>query len=832
MSVDKGFCNLNSNFSPEKKLIVKKKKFREDLIIIPKNSYNQIETPSRVDIHIKSKEKVNRILKNLCKWPDTATQTLRESPSKKQNLKSLISQNPYERKNLNSSMRVNYMHTSSYSKKPRPTSLAKSICEMNMNNASLKMSLNPLRIDQSLPRVSRIHREDGCHKRTGYWKLPQKKYDFSKISTKRASSMKSKFKISNTKRSCILSQNNSKCDDKSSILIRKQISKYGLPPKFFTFFSKQFDNMDKEKQSKQNEPPKEVCYNFLQGNKSKGNLNSLKSYDNVAVRDGNNSKTSLNSSRMSERKSNESSRKNLKRMSILKTFRVKDMTDSKIFLGKHKEKLIFSLKIMVKKAIQSIGNKIKEREISAYISCEDNEFNNYNTDFYKLNLIKNYIGEKYSENPTYRWLKKSLSLKEEDIKACSNSQQALTSMLQNQYSIAPSKLRNPVVLIKPGNNPNVVKSVIKKRSWARIKHKGNSSKCQLVWTQWILSNPKSFQLIQEDDDMLHYRLYNHIPGNSSISNKKNLFKNMYSYYSNQGKDPWKFIPVTYLVSSSSDDNFLRFINENSADFKDPAKNSLWIIKPGECSNRGNGIEVCENVDQIKKYIKQHKRKSYIIQKYITQPLLYQDRKFDIRCFGLFTSINGIKRGYFYQGGYIRTSCEGFNLEDPQDPFIHLTNDAIQSKCEDYGKYENCNKLSFNDFEKYINETHEGVSFYENIYPKIKELVKDTFTCAGDLLDPSQRSKSPPQSYFELFGFDIMIDSDYIPYLIEVNTNPCLETPCSLLSCIIPNVLDHTFRLTFDLCYPNPYNTITCENLQNLSKFEQVYSFAPASTPKI
>lgn len=130
---------------------------------------------------------------------------------------------------------------------------------------------------------------------------------------------------------------------------------------------------------------------------------------------------------------------------------------------------------------------------------------------------------------------------------------------------------------------------------------------------------------------------------------------MHSFYSSQGKDPWKFIPMTYLVSSSSDANFLRFINDNSADFKDPTKNSLWIIKPGECSNRGNGIEVCESLDQIKKYIKHHKRKSYIIQKYITDPLLYQDRKFDIRCFGLITSINGIKRGYFYQGGYIRTS---------------------------------------------------------------------------------------------------------------------------------------------------------------------------------
>lgn len=33
--------------------------------------------------------------------------------------------------------------------------------------------------------------------------------------------------------------------------------------------------------------------------------------------------------------------------------------------------------------------------------------------------------------------------------------------------------------------------------------------------------------------------------------------------------------------------------------------------------------------------------------------------------------------------------------------IHLTNDAIQKKSEDYGKYENGNKISFSDFQRYL-----------------------------------------------------------------------------------------------------------------------------------
>jgi hypothetical protein len=44
----------------------------------------------------------------------------------------------------------------------------------------------------------------------------------------------------------------------------------------------------------------------------------------------------------------------------------------------------------------------------------------------------------------------------------------------------------------------------------------------------------------------------------------------------------------------------------------------------------------------------------------------------------------------------------------------------------------------------------------------------------------------------------MIDDNMNVYLIEVNTNPCLDTsPSPLLQRIIPQVLDQTFKITLD-----------------------------------
>jgi tubulin--tyrosine ligase len=57
---------------------------------------------------------------------------------------------------------------------------------------------------------------------------------------------------------------------------------------------------------------------------------------------------------------------------------------------------------------------------------------------------------------------------------------------------------------------------------------------------------------------------------------------------------------------------------------------------------------------------------------------------------------------------------------------------------------------------------------------------------------------------ELFGLDFMIDDSFHVWLIEVNTNPCLELSSPLLSRILPNMLDNLFRLTLDPLFPPPH----------------------------
>ena len=201
-----------------------------------------------------------------------------------------------------------------------------------------------------------------------------------------------------------------------------------------------------------------------------------------------------------------------------------------------------------------------------------------------------------------------------------------------------------------------------------------------------------------------------------------------------------YLPETILVPLNlnfiSDPNYTKFT-------KNYKSGELWIYKPGEASNRGNGIRVLNDLSKIEEHIMQEiasngknqsRYSNFILQRYIMNPMLIERRKFDLRVFALFTAHAESKmmRGYFYNEGYLRTSCKEYDLTKVDNRLIHLTNDAVQKFSADYGKYESSNKLSYAEFEKIVSK-EKNVSFYGDILPKIKSMVTDVFNSVGENL---------------------------------------------------------------------------------------------------
>ena len=133
------------------------------------------------------------------------------------------------------------------------------------------------------------------------------------------------------------------------------------------------------------------------------------------------------------------------------------------------------------------------------------------------------------------------------------------------------------------------------------------------------------------------------------------------------------------------------------------------------------------------------------------------------------------KAYWYEDGYIRTSGYEYNVHD-FEPEIHLTNDAVQKKFRNYSRYENSNKLSYEEFQRYLNTTHNGkYNFRERIIPEMKEMALDSVKSIYLSMAPDRQMHN-----FEIFGMDFMIDHKFKPWLIEVNTNPDLSCACPLL----------------------------------------------------
>ena len=87
---------------------------------------------------------------------------------------------------------------------------------------------------------------------------------------------------------------------------------------------------------------------------------------------------------------------------------------------------------------------------------------------------------------------------------------------------------------------------------------------------------------------------------------------------------------------------------------------------------------------------------------------------------------------------------------------------------------------------------------QHIVSQMKRVVADTFEASYNKMDPDRLPNC-----FEVLGYDFMLDQDFKIQLIEVNTNPCLETDSPLLARIIPEMLEATFKMVLDPIYPCP-----------------------------
>jgi hypothetical protein len=80
--------------------------------------------------------------------------------------------------------------------------------------------------------------------------------------------------------------------------------------------------------------------------------------------------------------------------------------------------------------------------------------------------------------------------------------------------------------------------------------------------------------------------------------------------------------------------------------------------------------------------------------------------------------------------------------------------------------------------------------YNDIIPQIKDLIVKSMYAVRKKLDPHRRKHT-----FELFGYDFILDEDFNVWLIEVNTNPCIEESSELLKVFLARMIEDLLKIT-------------------------------------
>lgn len=87
---------------------------------------------------------------------------------------------------------------------------------------------------------------------------------------------------------------------------------------------------------------------------------------------------------------------------------------------------------------------------------------------------------------------------------------------------------------------------------------------------------------------------------------------------------------------------------------------------------------------------------------------------------------------------------------------------------------------------------------DDLIEDIKLVITKTIDSVKRKLDPLKRKGT-----FEILGYDFMVDNDLSVWLIECNTNPCLDESSNILKMLLPRMLDDAFKLSIDRNFVNP-----------------------------
>ncbi|CAA94694.1 P-body associated protein Pby1 [Schizosaccharomyces pombe] len=162
-------------------------------------------------------------------------------------------------------------------------------------------------------------------------------------------------------------------------------------------------------------------------------------------------------------------------------------------------------------------------------------------------------------------------------------------------------------------------------------------------------------------------------------------------------------------------------------------------------------------------------RNFLVQKYISKPLLLDHRKFHIRAYVLATGALSV---YLFNEMLCLLARDKYKkpTPDPDLLFSHLSNTCLQG--------DNVEQSSIRDF------WNTSIENKDDIFKSILNIIGDVFEAAATTQGIHFQ---PLENCFEIFGVDFLVDCESQVYLLEVNSYPDFKQTGKNLSNIIENL---------------------------------------------
>uniref|UniRef100_A0A4W4GYF6 Tubulin--tyrosine ligase-like protein 5 n=1 Tax=Electrophorus electricus TaxID=8005 RepID=A0A4W4GYF6_ELEEL len=303
----------------------------------------------------------------------------------------------------------------------------------------------------------------------------------------------------------------------------------------------------------------------------------------------------------------------------------------------------------------------------------------------------------------------------------------------------------------------------------------NSNDFNLMWTG---SHLKTYLLRTLQD----FQKVNHFPKSYELTRKDRLYKNIQRMQQAHGFQNFHIVPQTFVLPAE----YQEFCNSFGKD-KGP-----WIIKP-VASSRGRGIYLVSSPSQIPL------DENILVSRYISNPLVIDEFKFDVRLYVLVTSYDPIII-YIYEEGLARFATVKYDhaVKNIKNQFMHLTNYSVNKKSRDYVSCNDPevedygNKWSMSAMLRYLKQEGKDTTL---LMGQIEDLIIKAVLSAEMQIATACKMFVPHRNNcFELYGFDVLIDSNLKPWLLEVNLSPSLACDAPLDLKIKASMISDMFSL--------------------------------------